>query len=93
MTERTMTKADLVTSVLLIVFSAAVVANSIGMPTMADRGESPYSGPGLVPGFIGIMVFLLSVAMLVRSMRKAPRSSFPRIGVRSRRAIVPRGRA
>jgi len=70
MTERTITKADLITSVLLIVFSAAVIVNSISMPTMADRGESPYSGPGLVPAFIGIMVFLLSVVMLVRSMRK-----------------------
>jgi len=94
MTERTITKADLITSVLLIVFSAAVVVNSIGMPTMAERGESPYSGPGLVPGFIGIMVFILSVVMLVRSMRKgalkfmvedrgkasgADRSSWPRI--------------
>jgi hypothetical protein len=94
MTEKAMTKADLITSVLLIVFSAAVTVNSIGMPTMADRGESPYSGPGLVPGFIGVMVFLLSVVMLVRSMRRGAvrfiaedrgkpssgdRSSWPRI--------------
>ncbi len=70
MTDRTIMKADLITSVLLIVFSAAVIVNSISMPTMADRGESPYSGPGLVPAFIGIMVFILSVVMLVRSMRR-----------------------
>jgi uncharacterized integral membrane protein len=70
MTERTMTKADLISSVLLIVFSAAIIASSLGMPTMADRNESPFSGPGVVPAFIGAMLFLLSVTMLIRSMRR-----------------------
>ena len=70
MTERTKTKADLVTSVLLIVFSAAITVNSLGMPTMVDRNESPFSGPGVVPAFVGIMILLLSITMLVRSLRR-----------------------
>ena len=70
MTERTMTKADLITSAVLIVLSVAVTVNSLGMPTMAGRGESPYSGPGVVPAFLGVMTFLLSLAMLMRSLKR-----------------------
>lgn len=77
MTERTMTKADFITAMFLIVFSAAVIFLSLGMPTMADRNASPYSGPGVVPAFIGGMIFLLSSAMLVRSLRRGVRRSFP----------------
>lgn len=74
MTERTMTKADLVTSMLLIVFSAAILLMSLRMPTMADRNASPFSGPGVVPSFVGAVLFLLSLSMLIRSLRKgAPR--------------------
>lgn len=74
MTERTMTKADLVTSMLLIVFSAAILLMSLRMPTMADRNASPFSGPGVVPAFIGAMLFILSLSMLLRSLRRgAPR--------------------
>ena len=41
---------------------------------MVDRNESPFSGPGVVPAFIGIMILILSVAMFVRSLRRgAPR--------------------
>lgn len=74
MTERTKTKADLVTSVLLVVISAAITVNSLAMPTMVDRNESPFSGPGVVPAFIGIMILVLSITMFVRSIRRgAPR--------------------
>lgn len=74
MTERAMTKADLVTAIILLVFSAAVIANSLAMPTMVDRNESAYSGPGLVPAFIGSMIFILSGSMLIRSIQRgAPR--------------------
>ncbi|TFG82775.1 MAG: tripartite tricarboxylate transporter TctB family protein [Spirochaetales bacterium] len=70
MTERTKIKADLVTSVILIVFSTAITVNSLGMPTMVDRNESPFSGPGVVPAFIGAMLFFLGTFMLVRSLRQ-----------------------
>ena len=76
MTERTMTKADLFTSMFLIVFAAAIIFISLGMPTMADRNASPYSGPGVVPVFIGVMIFLLSSAMLIRSLRRGVRRMF-----------------
>jgi len=71
-----MTKVDMVTSAILIVFSTAVTYTSLRMPTMADRNESPFSGPGVVPAFIGAMLFLLSLAMLIRSLRRGAARMF-----------------
>ena len=70
MTEKSMAKADFVTSVVLLAFGVAVLVISIGMPTLADANQSKYSAPGIVPGFIGVMVTLLSFSMLLRSIRR-----------------------
>jgi len=70
MTEKSMVKADLITSIVLIVFGIAIVTISVQMPTMADRNQSIYSAPGVVPGFIGVMLILLSLSMLLRSIRR-----------------------
>jgi len=69
MTEKSMVKADLITSILLLVFGAAILLLSIQMPTMADRNQSIYSAPGVVPGFIGAMLIILSLSMLLRSIK------------------------
>lgn len=37
---------------------------------MADVNQSKFSAPGIVPGFIGIMLMLLSVSMLIRSIKR-----------------------
>lgn len=70
MTEKSMVKADLITSILLLVFGAAILLLSIQMPTMADYNQSIYSAPGVVPGFIGVMLILLSLSMLLRSIKR-----------------------
>ncbi len=70
MTEKSMVKADFVTAVVLIVIGIAILIISIQMPTMADRNQSVFSAPGVVPGFIGVMIILLSFSMLLRSIRK-----------------------
>lgn len=70
MTEKSMAKADFITSIVLLAFGIAVVVLSIQMPTLADANQSKYSAPGIVPGFIGVMVTLLSLAMLLRSIRR-----------------------
>jgi hypothetical protein len=70
MTEKSMVKADFFTAVILIVIGIAIVIISIQMPTMADRNQSVFSAPGVVPGFIGVMITLLSFSMLLRSIRK-----------------------
>lgn len=97
MTERTMTKADLVTSMLLIVFAAAITLISLSMPDMSDQNRNPLSAPGIVPGFIGVVLFLLGLSMLVRSIRRgAPgffaqdRGSKPDAGTRASWARIAR---
>ncbi len=84
MTEKSMVKADLITSIVLIVFGIAIVAISLQMPTMADRNQSIYSAPGVVPGFIGVMLVLLSLSMLLRSFKRKALSEF-------RDGITPKG--
>ena len=82
MTEKSMTKADFITSIVLLAFGIAVVVMSIQMPTVADANQSKYSAPGIVPGFIGVMLTLLSLSMLIRSIRR-----------KGMQEIVPKGAA
>ena len=70
MTEKSMAKADFITSIVLLAFGIAVVVMSIQMPTLADANQSKYSAPGIVPGFIGVMVTLLSLVMFIRSIKR-----------------------
>ncbi len=76
MTEKSMVKADFVTSVVLIACGIAIIVLSLQMPTMADRNQSIYSAPGVVPGFIGVMLTLLSFSMFIRSLRKKALAEF-----------------
>jgi putative tricarboxylic transport membrane protein len=84
MTEKSMVKADLVTSVILVAMGIAILVLSIQMPTMADRNQSVYSAPGVVPGFIGAMITILSFAMLLRSLKKKALAEF-------REGALPKG--
>jgi uncharacterized membrane protein len=69
MTEKSMLKADFFTSIILTIFGTAILVISLQMPTMADRNQSVFSAPGIVPGFIGIMLIVLSISMLLRSLK------------------------
>jgi len=84
MTEKSMVKADLITSILLLAFGIAILVISIQMPTMADRNQSIYSAPGVVPGFIGGMLIILSLSMLLRSLKNKAIAEF-------REGIIPKG--
>lgn len=83
MTEKSMLKADLITSIVLIAFGTAILVLSLGMPTMADQNQSVYSAPGIVPGFIGVMLLLLSLSMFIRSLKRKAFAEF-------REGIVPK---
>ena len=69
MTDKSMAKADFITSLTLLAFGIAIVVLSIQMPMATDANQSKFSAPGIVPGFIGAMLSLLSFAMLLRSIR------------------------
>ena len=69
MEERDMPKADLITAIVLIVFSAGVIYLSLQMPTFENRGANPLSAPGIVPGLLGGIIGFLGLVMLIRSMR------------------------
>ncbi len=84
MTEKSMVKADFVTSVILIAMGIAILVMSIQMPTMADRNQSVFSAPGVVPGFIGVMIIILSFSMFVRSLKKKALAEF-------RKGTIPKG--
>lgn len=70
MKESNKVRADFVSSIILIAFGVAVLMLSLQMPTYAARGASPYSAPGLVPGFLGAMMVLFGVILFVRSTLK-----------------------
>lgn len=71
MEEAKMPKADFISSIILILFGSSVVYISLKMPTYREMGANPYSAPGIVPGFIGATVILMSLIMLLRSITRS----------------------
>ena len=69
MNERDMHKADFITSLVLLVFSITVVWMSIEMPRLENREINPLTIPGIVPGFLGVVIGIFSLIMLTRSVR------------------------
>jgi len=67
MKEENMPKADFLTSLLLFVFGIAVLIVSIKMPRFEEQGANPHSVPGIVPGFLGVAIAVLSLILLIRS--------------------------
>lgn len=61
-------RADLITAVLLLAFGLAIVIHSAGMPTFIDVGGKPYTAPGVVPGFLGTVIAILSLSLAIRSL-------------------------
>jgi len=69
MNERDMHKADFITSVVLLTFSITVVWMSIEMPRLENRDINPLTVPGIVPGFLGVVIGIFSLILLERSIR------------------------
>lgn len=68
MDDRQMNKADFVTSIVLIAFSVSVVVLSLQLPRLEHRNINPYTAPGIVPGFLGIIIGVLSMILFIRSI-------------------------
>lgn len=61
-----MSRSDLGSSIILILFGAFVAYESWRMPRFESIGGTIQSAPGLVPGLLGAIIAFLGVIMLVR---------------------------
>ncbi len=63
-----MYKADFITSIVLIAFSISMLVFSLELPHLQHRNINPWTVPGLVPGFISVVVLVLATVLLIRSL-------------------------
>ena len=68
MNERQMHRADFVTGLVLLTFGVTVTVMSIQMPRLEIKDINPYTVPGIVPGFLGVIISLMSIALIIRSL-------------------------
>ena len=65
-----MAKADFVTGLILIVFALTVFEESWTMPRLEHLGAHSMSVPGLVPGLLSAIIFILGVVLTIRSIKR-----------------------
>ena len=63
-------RTDLWIAAVFFVFGGAAAWLAFLMPTYADQKGTIYTAPGLVPGFYGIVMLLLSIWLAVRAVRQ-----------------------
>ena len=63
-----MTKADFLTGIVLVAFSAMVAVESWRMPRFENTNVNPYSVPGIVPGLLAVIIMILGGVLIVRSV-------------------------
>jgi hypothetical protein len=63
-------RTDLVTGAVILAFGLAVLRMAWGMPTFTDRGGDPFTAPGIVPGFYGIVLAILGAVLAGRSIHR-----------------------
>ncbi len=65
-----MPRADFVTSLFLIAFGTGLLWGALAMPRFEQRKIDPLSVPGIVPGFLAVVLLILAVFVLIRSIRQ-----------------------
>ena len=65
-----MPMADFVASIVLMAFGIWILVHSLQMPRFENLEANPFSVPGIVPGLLGIIIFLLSLAVFLRSLKQ-----------------------
>ncbi|MGD9044791.1 MAG: tripartite tricarboxylate transporter TctB family protein [Desulfobacterales bacterium] len=68
MKQENMPKADFVVSILLMAFGVWIVIHSLEMPRFKELDADPLSVPGIVPGLLGTVIFILSLVVFIRSL-------------------------
>ena len=62
-------RTDLWVAASFLVFALAVLGLTLRMPTYTDQGGQIYTAPALVPSFYAVVILLLSLSLVVRSIR------------------------
>ncbi|MBZ0218365.1 MAG: tripartite tricarboxylate transporter TctB family protein [Fimbriimonadaceae bacterium] len=70
MTPTPMDKLDFVSSLVLTLFGAGIVIESLRMPRLDHLAINPFTAPGLVPGFIGVLLTCCGLAIFIRSLKR-----------------------
>lgn len=63
-------RAELITAAVLLAFGLGVVALSLRMPTFVEQSGTGLTAPGIVPGFHGTVIALLSILLGLRAARR-----------------------
>ncbi|BBK31715.1 tripartite tricarboxylate transporter TctB family protein [Stella humosa] len=61
-------RTDLMTAIVVLAAALTVIRLALDMPTFTDRGGDPFTAPGIVPGFYGIVLAILGIALAARSI-------------------------
>lgn len=64
-----MSRADLITAIVLVVLGLAILYGSWTMPRLEARRIHPMTVPGLVPGMLSIALILCGSVLGIRSLR------------------------
>ena len=63
-------RADLLTASVLFVLGVAILGHAWQMPRFVEQSGTGLTAPGIVPGFHGVMIALLSLLLGLRAMRR-----------------------
>lgn len=63
-------RADLVTAAVLFALGVAIMAQAWSMPRFVEQSGTGLTAPGIVPGFYGAMIALLSGVLGLRAVRR-----------------------
>ncbi|MDF3072914.1 MAG: hypothetical protein K0S54_581 [Alphaproteobacteria bacterium] len=61
-------RGDFITAAILLAFALAIIAEALRMPTFEAATGSAFTAPGIVPGFHGTVIAVLSIALAARSI-------------------------
>lgn len=63
-------RADLVTAAVLFALGIAIVVQAWQMPRFVEQSGTGLTAPGIVPGFYGVVIALLSALLGMRAVRR-----------------------
>lgn len=63
-------RADLVTAAVLFALGVAILHQALAMPRFLEQSGTGLTAPGIVPGFYGAVIALLSLVLGLRAVRR-----------------------